>query len=253
MKPSIAIRAAWPAAIVAAYVFAGCGSDDKEDSAASSAAQSGTSSLNPGGSSSAGSNSNTTALRCPNPQPNATDDYVGFIKQLQTLYCQRQWECCQPNERPLAGDSLEDCLAQVGRIIPDSSSDDEDSMRCGRIVFRSDKAEACLAQLRTGSCADVRSSPNCLEDRNGPETARVLWQATSQTGEACESYGLDCANGYCDTGTELDGRGKCAPWKPADASCKWDKECTGGLCSGGKSCGHISVDDNFCSRQAELL
>jgi hypothetical protein len=251
MKPSIAIRAAWPAAIVAAYVFAGCGSDDKNDSASSSSAESETSSLIPGASSSSGSNG--AALRCSNRQPTASDDYEAVIKEIQTLYCQRQWECCQPNERPLAGDSLQDCLDDVGRAIPDSNSDDEDSMRCGRILFLRDKADACLEQLRSGTCADVRNSKNCLEDRNGPETARVLWQATSQTGEACESYGLDCADGYCDTGTELTGRGKCAPWKSADTSCKWDKECVGGLCAGGKTCGHISVDDNFCSRQAELL
>jgi len=251
MKPSIAIRAAWPAAIVAAYVFAGCGSDDKDDGSSSSpsSAQSGTSSLNPG----ASAGSNSSALRCSNPQPKALDDYEDFIKQVQTLYCQRQWECCQPNERPLAGDSLEDCLADVGRIIPDSSPDDEDSMRCGRVLFRRDKADACLAQLRTGSCSDVRNSPNCLEDRDGPETARVVWQATSQTGEACEAYGLDCADGYCDVGRQLSGRGKCAPWKAEGASCYADDECLGGLCSGGTTCSHISIDDNFCSRQAALL
>lgn len=252
MKPSIAIRAVWPAAIVAAYVFVGCGGDDNEDSASSpSSSERGTSSLNPIGGASTGSSS--SALRCSNPQPNAVAEYKDFIEQLQTLLCQRQWECCQPNERPLAGTSLDDCLSDVGRIIPDSSYDDEDSMRCGRILFQRDKADACLAQLRTGSCGDLRGTSDCLKDQAGPETARLLWQATSQTGEACESYGLDCANGYCDTGTELSGRGKCAPWKPADASCYADKECERGLCRGGKTCGQGGLEEFFCSRQAALL
>jgi hypothetical protein len=262
MKPSIAVRAAWLVpplhwekpganfgflllAVFAVYPFAGCSADDTEEGSSPAAPQTERSTLVPGAGTSSGSGG---ALRCPNPQPNATDEYVEFYEQVQTLYCERQWECCQPEERPLAGDSLEECLADVGKIIPDTSFDDEDSMRCGRIVFLKDKAAACLEQLRTGSCADLRTLPNCVEDRNGPKTRRLFFEATSPPGEACESDSLDCAGGYCDTGMALSGRGKCAPWKPEGASCYGDQECSGNLCEGGTTCGSISIEDAFCSR-----
>jgi len=190
----------------------------------------------------------TEQLRCDDERPDAADAYRAFYEELQTLYCERQFECCSAQERGAAAeDTREECLARVGYVIRGLSSSNEDGLLCGRVQFQADAAAGCLDEIRGATCDEVKDLPNCVGDGG-----YLLLRGTSSVGGLCEDAdSLDCAGGYCDTDREVYGAGRCASLKPDGESCYFDSECESRNCLGSENACVPPSDflpDVFCRR-----
>jgi hypothetical protein len=177
-------------------------------------------------------------LACDQSAADQLTQFREFSVELQTLYCQRQYECCSADERfvsPLYGeDTLESCVEAADNLNADPFVG-EDNIACGRVHFRADLAAACLAEIRAANCEDVKQLPDCVVDETGANEIHLLLEPASPVGSVCEYGSATCIGGYCDTGGMLYSPGKCAPYKAENDACVEGFECEGGGC-GEKRC-----------------
>ena len=84
---------------------------------------------------------------------------------------------------------------------------------------------ACLANLQTKSCADLRMPPG---DKNVTQQCDGVIESKVALGGFCSGY-FDCIGGWClgDEGNAMD---MCAPKKPLGGDCDEGPECQSGVC-----------------------
>jgi hypothetical protein len=192
-------------------------------------------------------------LACDQSAADQLTQFREFSVELQTLYCQRQYECCSADERfvsPLYGeDTLESCVEAADNLNADPFVG-EDNIACGRVHFRADLAAACLAEIRAANCEDVKQLPDCVVDETGANEIHLLLEPASPVGSVCEYGSATCIGGYCDTGGELYSPGKCATYKVANDACVEDYECLRGDCDDEDGCSSRSGlgEISFCRR-----
>jgi hypothetical protein len=192
-------------------------------------------------------------LACDESAADQLTQFRQFSVELQTLYCERQYECCTADERlvsPLYGeDTLESCVEAADNLNADPFVG-EDNIACGRVHFRADLAAACLAKIRSASCEEAKRLPDCVTDASSANEKHLLLEPASPTGSVCEYGSVTCIGGYCDTGGMLYSPGQCAPYKVNDDACVDDHECQGGRCYDEEGCGSTSGigELSFCAR-----
>lgn len=190
-------------------------------------------------------------LACDQAAADQLTQFQQFSVDLQTLYCQRQYECCSADERlpsPFSEDTLEFCVATAGNLNADPFVG-EDNIACGRVHFRADLAASCLDEIRNATCEDVKQLPDCVVDQTVANETHWLLEPASPAGSVCEYGSETCIGGYCDTGGTIGGYGQCVPYKVQGDACVEDYECEGGSC-GDEGCSTRSGigEVTFCWR-----
>ncbi len=155
------------------------------------------------------------------------------IEEIPALYadaiCDAYMRCLGPGTPKYL--TPETCLDINLANIEDSDFQFlQDAVDAGRVQYRSDRVNACIAALGTIACDELGSHP--------PEACRDALAGTIDEGEDCALDEECSGNAFCDT-TGMACPGTCTALGAAGSDCEENEQCDTGLvcaCTGSPVC-----------------
>jgi hypothetical protein len=139
-----------------------------------------------------------------------------FSDTLAMAYCQREFQCCSVMDL-----TQESCRNEIKGQTEVLIEDYQPFVASGKVIYRAEKAAACINMMLAASCATFMAGSPTL---NNTALCLDAFEATVAPGGAC-SDDVECNAGWCDVTA-----GKCVA-KKATGSCEDDADCLSENCS----------------------
>jgi hypothetical protein len=141
---------------------------------------------------------------------------AGFSDALAMAYCQREFQCCTVMDL-----TEESCRNEIKGQTEVLIEDYQPFVTSGKVIYRPEKAAACINMMLAASCATFQAGSPTLNNAN---LCLEAFEATVAPGGACEDD-VECNAGWCDVMA-----GKCVA-KKATGTCEDDADCLSENCS----------------------
>lgn len=159
-----------------------------------------------------------------------TSTPLGGARAIVDTQYTRSFACALPPvSTAMEADEISSAGAEAAALAASASA--------GRLAYSQSQADACLAYLNSGTCADLGAQ----SPAPAPSACDSIFVGQVPTGDSC-IMDRECANGYCAIGTVCPG--SCAAFLAVGASCGDAR--TGAACGPGNVCAW-NGSDSVCA------